>query len=82
MLAFEPKPENENDPRESEQFYTITADLLKACISTGYVLNRWKTVANAMLEKIPGVPRINKLRVIHLFEADLNLILGICALEC
>jgi hypothetical protein len=30
-----------------------------------------------MLEKIPGYPRIDKLRVIHLFEADLNLIFGI-----
>jgi hypothetical protein len=76
-LAFEPKPEDENDPRESEQFYKIMADRFDACISTGCVLNSWKTVANAMLEKIPGVPRINKLRVIHLFVVDLNLVLGI-----
>jgi hypothetical protein len=49
------------------------AALLNTCISTGYVLSRWKTVANAMLEKIPGVPKINKkLRVIHVLEADLN----------
>jgi ribonuclease HI len=30
-----------------------------------------------MLEKIPGTPRIDKLRVIQLFEADFNLTLGI-----
>jgi hypothetical protein len=36
---------------KSEQFYTIMADLLNACISTGYVLNRWKTVANAIARK-------------------------------
>jgi hypothetical protein len=30
-----------------------------------------------MIEKIPGRPQINKLRVIHLLEADLNLALGI-----
>jgi ribonuclease HI len=30
-----------------------------------------------MLEKIPGTPRLDKLRVIQLFEADLNLTLGI-----
>jgi hypothetical protein len=28
-----------------------------------------------MLEKIPGVPRINKLRTIHFLEADLNQVL-------
>jgi hypothetical protein len=30
-----------------------------------------------MIEKIKGSPRINKLRVIHLYEADYNLILKI-----
>jgi hypothetical protein len=30
-----------------------------------------------MIEKQPGCPRINKLRVIHLFEADYNLLLKI-----
>jgi hypothetical protein len=30
-----------------------------------------------MIEKIPGVSRLDKLRVIHLFEADYNLILKI-----
>jgi hypothetical protein len=30
-----------------------------------------------MIEKQPGCPRINKLRVIHLYEADYNLFLKI-----
>jgi hypothetical protein len=30
-----------------------------------------------MIEKIPGCPKINKLRVIHLYEADYNLFLKI-----
>jgi hypothetical protein len=30
-----------------------------------------------MIEKVPGCPTINKLRVIHLYEADYNLLLKI-----
>jgi hypothetical protein len=30
-----------------------------------------------MIEKEPGNPRIHQLRVIHLYEADYNMILGI-----
>jgi hypothetical protein len=30
-----------------------------------------------MIEKEPGNPRIHRLRVIHLYEADYNLLLGI-----
>ncbi len=41
------------------------------------MLDRWRDIVNAMLEKIQGLPRITKLRVIHLFEADMNFYLGI-----
>ena len=30
-----------------------------------------------MIEKVPGCPKISKLRVIHLYECDLNLLFGI-----
>ena len=43
----------------------------------GYVYAQWETVISLMLEKIKGNPRIDKIRVIHIFEADLNLLLGI-----
>jgi len=35
----------------------------------------WKVVWNMYLEKIPGSPYINRLRTLHLFEGDYNLIL-------
>jgi Reverse transcriptase (RNA-dependent DNA polymerase) len=46
-------------------------------INLGETLNRWTTVSTCMIEKIVGNPRIDKLRVIHLFEADYNLLLKI-----
>jgi hypothetical protein len=33
---------------------------------------RWQKVNTCMIEKLPGTPKINKLRVIHLYEADYN----------
>jgi hypothetical protein len=46
-------------------------------LSHGYYFNRWHQVVNAMIEKEPGDPRIHRLRVIHLYEADYSLTLGI-----
>jgi hypothetical protein len=38
---------------------------------------RWQRVANLMLEKDFGIPKIHRLRIIHLYEADLNFLMGI-----
>ncbi len=46
-------------------------------LRTGYSYQRWQVVVNAMLEKQPGNPKIHKVCVIHLYEADYNMILGI-----
>ena len=40
---------------------------------------RWKKVVNIMLEKEPGNPKIHRLQVIHLYEADYNLLLALQA---
>jgi hypothetical protein len=44
---------------------------------TVYCPKRWKHVIDIMLEKISGVMRSNKLRIIQLLEADLNQVLKI-----
>jgi hypothetical protein len=40
-------------------------------------LDRWCNVSTCMIEKVKGNPHIDKFRVIHLYEADYNLILKI-----
>jgi hypothetical protein len=42
----------------------------------GLYLQRWIYVINVMIYKKPGVLKLDKLRVIHLFEADFNLLVG------
>ena len=43
----------------------------------GFYLRRWTQVVNVMIYKKPGCIELDKLRVIHLFEADFNLMIGI-----
>jgi hypothetical protein len=50
---------------------------LEYALVHGYSYQLWKKVVNIMLEKEPGNPNIHRLRVIYLYEADYNLVLGI-----
>ena len=49
--------------------------LLNYALHFGYTYERWHSIVNGMLEKDPGRPKIHRLRVIHLYEWDFNLIL-------
>ena len=44
-------------------------------IARGIAIPRWCQATNVMIEKDAGKPRINRLRIVHLFEADLNFFL-------
>ena len=52
-------------------------DILNFCINHSYPLQRWKKVVNVMIHKEPGNNKIHRLRVLHLFEADLSALLAI-----
>jgi hypothetical protein len=49
--------------------------LLNYSIHFGYPYERWHNVVNALLKKDDGIPKIHRLRVIHLYEWDYNLLL-------
>ena len=48
---------------------------MNIAIARGIAIPRWCNATNVMIEKDPGRPRINRLRIIHLFEADFNFFL-------
>jgi hypothetical protein len=59
---------------------SITADMcamFNVVIRCGLVPHRWCKAISIMLEKDPGQPSLNRLRIIHLFEADYNLFLKV-----
>jgi hypothetical protein len=53
----------------------VHAEMMSIPLAEGFCPERWRQVIDIMLEKIPGVPRINKLIIIQLLEADLNQVL-------
>jgi hypothetical protein len=48
---------------------------LNVSIQCGITVPRWSNAVNVLIEKDLGKPRINRLRIIHLFEADFNFFL-------
>jgi hypothetical protein len=48
---------------------------MNSVIERGIAIPRWCNATNVMIEKDSGRPRINRLRIVHLFEADLNFFL-------
>jgi hypothetical protein len=56
----------------------ITADMCKmlnVVMKLGLTPERWCHAISVLIEKDPGSPTINRLRVIHIFEADYNIFL-------
>jgi hypothetical protein len=53
----------------------VHAAMMSITLAEGFCPERWRQAIDIMLEKFPGVPRINKLRIIQLLQADLNQVL-------
>ena len=51
--------------------------LLNYSLRWGYLFHRWQNVTNVMIQKEPGNNKIHRLRVLHLYEADYNLLLSL-----
>ena len=66
-------------PYEEQQTFIITSIIavINFCIQRNHTLLRWKKVINTMIFKESGNYKIHRLRVIHIYEADFNLLLAI-----
>ena len=56
---------------------TLHVQMLNYALERGYSYTRWQTVVNTILFKDTDNVRIHRTRVIHIYEADYNLTLGI-----
>jgi hypothetical protein len=54
---------------------TVHAVMMSVPLAEGFCPERWWQAIDIMLDKIPGVPIINKLRIIQILEEDLNQVL-------
>ena len=51
--------------------------MLDIAAKNKYVYARWKRIITQMIEKDPGCPKLYRLRVIYLYECDINLLIGL-----
>jgi len=56
---------------------TLHLSLTNYALQRGYSYSRWQQVSNAMLFKEENNIKIHRTRVIHLYEADYNLAMGV-----
>jgi hypothetical protein len=62
---------NKNDDGQYP-FFEILANMLNTALQSGQPPERWLKASSVCLEKEAGNPRTDKIRIIHLYEADLN----------
>ena len=59
------------------QIRAVHLTMLNYALKRGHSYERWRTIANTILFKDPDNVRLHRTRVIHIYEADYNLALGI-----
>jgi hypothetical protein len=70
-------PTDEDGEHFSDTYFDAKTRLLNIALKHCHIYPRWKKIINALIEKIPGLPLVGKLRVIHIIESDINLLMGI-----
>ena len=72
LLPPHPYDIQEFKKTQAGQILSVHLAILNFCATTGYSLHRWQKIVTTMIPKEPNNFKIHKLRVIHLYEADLT----------
>ncbi|KAI2490869.1 hypothetical protein MHU86_23692 [Fragilaria crotonensis] len=76
-LTQEFKEKRDELNRMQLELRSLHLNLLNYALERGYSYRRWQTIANTILFKDDDNVRLHRTRVIHIYEADFNLALGI-----
>ena len=57
--------------------FALHLALINYALERGTTYKRWQTIANSIIFKDPDTIKLHRIRVIHIYEADYNLALGI-----
>ena len=59
------------------ELFDLHLNLLNYALERGYSYRRWQTIVNSVLFKDTDNVKIHRTRIIHIYEADFNLMLGL-----
>ena len=76
-LTLEFKQQRDELNFKQNALFHLHLDMLNFALKNGHSYHRWQTIANTMLFKDPDNARLHRTRVIHIYEADFNLALGV-----
>ena len=75
----EPTPPSKRDEwnHMQNELFDLHLNMLNYAIERGYSYKRWQMIVNSVLFKDPDNVKIHRTRIIHIYEADFNLMLGL-----
>lgn len=62
---------------KQQVLFQLFLDITNYAIRFGYTLQRWQNIESSMIPKDADSRKIHRLHIIHIYEADYNMVLGI-----
>ena len=67
----------DNLNRKEEAIRSVRLSLINYALERGYSFHRWQDIVNSVLFKDPDNVRLHRTRIIHIYEVDFNLTMGL-----
>ena len=62
---------------KANELFDLHLNMINYSLERGYSYHRWQKIVNTMLFKDPDNVKIHRTRVIHIYEVDYNMVLGL-----